>query len=81
MTIELKVKEVLERVLLPADDAAITSSADLREDLDADSLDIVEIQIELEEMGLEITDTAAECWRTVQDVIDTAAAAEKATTH
>jgi acyl carrier protein len=81
MTIELKVREILERVLLPADSAAITSSADLREDLEADSLDIVEIQIELEETGLEIPDTTAECWRTVQDVINTAAAAEKAKTQ
>lgn len=79
MTIEEKVREILSSSLLPADPDNLRRRADLRDDLGADSLDIIEIQMQLEtELGVEITDATAECWRTVQDVIDTAEAADKA---
>lgn len=42
----------------------------LKEDLGADSLDVIEITMALEEeFNIEITDDEAEAWRTVGDVV------------
>ena len=43
----------------------------LMDDLDADSIDCIEIVMELEEdFGIDIPDDVAEKWSTVQDVVD-----------
>lgn len=48
----------------------VLPSADLREDLGADDLDIVELVISLEdELEIEITDGIEQSWQTVGDII------------
>ncbi|GGL44273.1 acyl carrier protein [Sporolactobacillus putidus] len=68
--------DVLERVKkivvdrLGVDEADVKPEASFKEDLDADSLDIVELVMELEdEFNLEISDEDAEKIQTVGDVI------------
>ena len=62
--------------LLGADDAKITPEARFREELEADSLDLVELIMSLEEeftndgVELEISDEDAEKIATVQDAVD-----------
>lgn len=65
-----KVKELaVDR--LSADPAAITGSASLTDDLGADSLDIVEFVMALEEeFKIEIADSDAESIKTVDNAID-----------
>ena len=49
----------------------ITPDSRIREDLGADSLDVVEIIMEIEEeAGIDISDEEAEGLRTVQDILD-----------
>ncbi|MFC7392520.1 acyl carrier protein [Scopulibacillus cellulosilyticus] len=62
-------KIVAER--LDVDEAAVKPEASFKEDLDADSLDVVELVMELEdEFEIEISDEDAEKIATVGDVID-----------
>lgn len=61
-------KIVVDR--LGVDEADVKLDASFKEDLDADSLDIVELVMELEdEFNLEISDEDAEKIQTVGDVV------------
>ncbi len=64
-----RVKDIIvER--LGVDEDAVTMEADFREDLDADSLDVVELVMELEdEFDMEISDEDAEKIATVGDAV------------
>ena len=64
---------------LGVDEGDVTSDASFREDLEADSLDLVELIMELEEQfGMEIPDEEAEKITTVQLAIDYAKSHAKA---
>ena len=53
------------------DEGDVTSDASFREDLEADSLDLVELIMELEEQfGMEIPDEEAEKITTVEEAVD-----------
>jgi acyl carrier protein len=67
--VESKVREIIsEQLGVPADE--VTREASFIEDLGADSLDIVELVMALEEeYGIEISDEDAEKVRTVKDVV------------
>jgi acyl carrier protein len=69
--------EVFEQVkaivvdLLGVEPEKVTLDARFREDLEADSLDLVELIMEFEEQtGLTISDEAAQQLKTVGDVLD-----------
>ncbi|MEW9667599.1 acyl carrier protein [Ammoniphilus sp. CFH 90114] len=69
--------DILERVKkiiidrLGVDESAITLTASFKEDLGADSLDVVELVMELEdEFDMEISDEDAEKISTVGDVVE-----------
>jgi len=69
--------EVLERVTkiivdrLGVDESQVTLEASFKEDLGADSLDVVELVMELEdEFGMEISDEDAENIGTVGDAVN-----------
>ena len=65
-----KIKEVIIDKL-GVDEAAITEEAHFVNDLGADSLDTVELIMQLEEeFGLEIPDESAEKMTTVQSAVD-----------
>ena len=67
---EDKVKEIIAKEL-EVDPKAITSEAKFVEDLGADSLDIVELVMALEEeFGLEIPDEDADKMKTVGDAMN-----------
>lgn len=69
-TIESRVKEVIARQLGISTDQ-VTPASRLAEDLGADSLDEVEIVMEMEdEFELEISDDQGEKIKTVQQAID-----------
>ena len=56
---------------LGVDENEVTSEASFREDLEADSLDLVELIMELEEQfGMEIPDEEAEKITTVEEAVD-----------
>lgn len=56
---------------LDVEEDKITESASFKEDLEADSLDVVELVMELEdEFDLEISDEDAEKIQTVGDVVE-----------
>lgn len=63
-----KVKEIVVDQL-DVDEADVTLAADIREDLDADSLDVFEIMNELED-DLDIKLEADENVKTIQDVVN-----------
>lgn len=70
-------EEILEKIKeitadrLGVDESDVTSTASFREDLEADSLDLVELIMELEEQfGMEIPDEQAEKINTVEDAVD-----------
>ena len=68
--VEAKVREIISEQLGVAADQ-VTPGASFIEDLGADSLDIVELVMALEEeYGMEISDEDAEKIRTVQDVVN-----------
>lgn len=69
--------DILERVKkividrLGVEESAIVSTASFKEDLGADSLDVVELVMELEdEFDMEISDDDAEKIATVGDVVE-----------
>ncbi|MEW6636830.1 MAG: acyl carrier protein [Actinomycetota bacterium] len=56
---------------LGVDESDVTPEASFREDLEADSLDLVELIMELEEQfGMEIPDEEAEKITTVEQAVD-----------
>jgi acyl carrier protein len=69
-SIEDRVKEIIcEQLGVSAEE--VTPQASFIEDLGADSLDLVELVMALEEeYGMEISDEDAEKIRTVQDVLE-----------
>ena len=65
-----KVKEIIVDSL-SCDEDAVTLEANLKEDLDADSLDAVELIMAVEEeFDIEIPDEKATEIKTVQDIVD-----------
>ena len=64
----VKVKEIVVDQL-DVDEADVTLAADIKEDLDADSLDVFEIMNELED-DLDIKLEADENVKTIQDVVN-----------
>jgi len=67
---EEKVKQIIMEKLGVSEEQ-VTPEASFTEDLNADSLDVVELVMELEDaFGIEIPDEDAEKLRTVQDAID-----------
>ena len=65
-----RVKDVLTEQL-GIEESEITEEASFQEDLDADSLDLVELIMSLEEeFNVKISDEDAERIRTVQDAMD-----------
>jgi acyl carrier protein len=69
-----RVKEVLVEQL-GVDESEITEAASFQEDLDADSLDLVELIMELEDQfGVKISDEDAQGIQTVGQAVDYIAA-------
>jgi len=65
-----RVKEIIVDKL-DVDESKVTLEASFKEDLDADSLDVVELVMELEdEFDMEIADEEAEKINTVGDAVD-----------
>ena len=78
MAVAEKVKSIIAENL-DVDEQEITADASFTEDLGADSLDIVELVMKMEEeFGIEIPDEEAEKITTVQLAIDYAVANQKA---
>ncbi len=70
MDVEAKVKTIIAEQLM-VDESEVTPGSNLVDDLGADSLDVVEIVMQVEEdLDLEISDEEAENVKTVQDIID-----------
>ena len=70
MSVEKKVKEIVAEQL-GRDASEVTNEASFIDDLGADSLDIVELVMAMEdEFGIEIPDEEAEKIKTVKDVIE-----------
>jgi acyl carrier protein len=70
MSVDKKVKEIVAEQL-GKDVNEITTSASFIDDLGADSLDIVELVMKMEEeFGIEIPDEEAEKIKTVNDVVE-----------
>lgn len=68
-TLERVKKIIVDR--LGVEESVITLESNFKEDLDADSLDVVELVMELEdEFDLEISDEDAEKIATVGDVVN-----------
>lgn len=66
-----KVKGIVVEQLSLDDDSKVTPEANFANDLGADSLDVVELVMALEEeFGIEIPDEAAEGIATVQAAVD-----------
>jgi acyl carrier protein len=70
MSTEAKVKSIIAEQL-SVESEKVTNAASFIDDLGADSLDIVELVMRMEEeFDLEIKDEEAEKMKTVQDVMD-----------
>lgn len=70
MSLENKVREMIAKQL-DLDIKEVSPEASFLEDLGADSLDVVELIMQMEEeFGLQIPDEDAEKIKTVQDAID-----------
>ncbi len=70
MSLENKVREMIAKQL-DLDIKEVTAESSFLEDLGADSLDVVELIMQMEEeFGLQIPDEDAEKIKTVQDAID-----------
>ncbi len=70
MSLENKVREMIAKQL-DLDIKEVNPEASFLEDLGADSLDVVELIMQMEEeFGLQIPDEDAEKIKTVQDAID-----------
>lgn len=70
MSLENKVREMIAKQL-DLDIKEVTKEASFLEDLGADSLDVVELIMSMEEeFGIQIPDEDAEKIKTVQDAID-----------
>ncbi len=70
MSVEKKVREIVAEQL-GKDVSEVTTSASFIDDLGADSLDIVELVMKMEEeFGIEIPDEEAEKIKTVNDVVE-----------
>ncbi|MGB7971373.1 MAG: acyl carrier protein [Candidatus Deferrimicrobiaceae bacterium] len=70
MSVEKKVKEIVAEQL-GKDSSEVTNEASFIDDLGADSLDIVELVMAMEdEFGIEIPDEEAEKIKTVKNVIE-----------
>ncbi len=66
-----KIKEIIVEQLSLDDDSSITINTDLQEDLDADSLDAVEIIMNIEEeFEIKIPDEEIDNIRTIGDIIN-----------
>jgi len=69
MSVEQRVREIVAEQL-ERDVNEVTSASSLIDDLGADSLDVVELVMKMEEeFGIEIPDEEAEKIKTVNDVI------------
>ena len=69
--IESRVKEIIVEQLKVDDAASVTNEASFIDDLGADSLDTVQLIMELEsEFNIEIPDEESTKIKTVQDAID-----------
>ncbi|MGH9429954.1 MAG: acyl carrier protein [Terriglobia bacterium] len=80
-SIEEKVKQLIVEQL-GVDEAEVTPSAHIIDDLGADSLDIVELVMTFEEsFGIEIPDEDAEKIQTVKDAVDYIQAHVKSATN
>ena len=70
MTTFEKLKKIISEQLY-VDESKITMDSDIVEDFEADSIEMVDIVMDIEdEVGVEIPDDAAEKILTVQDAID-----------
>ena len=77
MAVEKRVREIVAEQL-ERDVNEVTNTASFIDDLGADSLDIVELVMKMEEeFGIEIPDEEAEKIKTVNDVIQYIAAHKK----
>ncbi|WP_249029230.1 acyl carrier protein [Tannockella kyphosi] len=65
-----EIKEIIVDSL-SVDETLVTLDASLKEDLEADSLDAVELVMAVEEkLGIEIDDETAVTLKTVKDIVD-----------
>lgn len=73
LALEVRVKEILAEVLL-VDESELTPGADLANDLGADSLDMAEISMKIEDEILDtdkpIASETLDQWVTVQHIVD-----------
>lgn len=69
-SVEDRVRQTISE-MLQVREADVTLRSNLQEDLGADSLDLIELVMQLEEeFGIDINDAAGEKLRTVEDVIE-----------